>query len=51
MIQISMIRPIFQLDANIYSGLGIETAGFGYIPWPEQRSMVNLVSSLYRIAG
>ena len=48
--QISMVRHVFQLEANIYSGLGIETAGFGYVPWPEQRTVINIVSSLYRIS-
>jgi hypothetical protein len=48
--QISMVRHVFQLDANIYTGLGVEVAGFGYVPWDGINGMRNILNSLYAVS-
>ncbi len=49
--QISMVREIFEIDLRIYTGLGVEVAGFGYIPWEQQLWMIDILNSLYAVAG
>jgi hypothetical protein len=47
---IKIVREIFEIDLNIYTGLGVEVAGFGYVPWDGIGGMRNILNSLYAVS-
>ena len=48
--QIKIVREVFEIDMRIYSGLGVEVSGFGYIPWDGIGGMRNILNSLYAVS-